>query len=115
MNNYIKTFKLKNRKDINQFVFDFADFDKMNRNLPISVPHRLIDYVRTFKLINNDLINKFINEFCIHEWIDDTVKVAERVEWEAEVGIDIFRQEHDRSMLEIEEKRLKKQFDKRLN
>lgn len=113
MNNYIKTFKLKDKTDINEFIWDFADITKMNAGLPCMVPNKLINYVDTFRLYRDKLINKFIEDFCKVEEMDDCVKQYKQLRFEDEVGIGIFREEDRYWRTKIEYGKLVKDWHKR--
>ena len=78
---YIKTFQLSDRTEINEFIFDFIDFNKILRNLNVELPLKIIDYVATFKLDNTNLINKFIDDFCQQDKIEIAIKTKQRIHW----------------------------------
>jgi len=113
MNNYIKTFKLRTRGEINEFIWDFADLTKMNQTLPVAVPHRPINYVSTFNLYRDKLINKFIEDFCQVEQMDDAVKQFQRLQLEDEMGLSVFREEDKYWRTKISYNRLVKDWHKR--
>lgn len=115
MNDYIKTFKLKRRSEINEFIWHFLDIDKLRRFFGPTIPVRLIDYISTFDLVNDNLINRFICDFCEQEPMDEIIRRARRIEMEDEMGLGVFREEHQRWLLKLQENKLKRQFDKRLN
>lgn len=112
-NDYVKIFKLKNKVTVNRFIKDWIDISKVVRCTGFKILNINLDYVETFKLKNNHLINQFIEDFCDRDGIDEAVKIANRYTFEKEVGIDIFREEHNRNILEMEEKRLKREFDRK--
>jgi hypothetical protein len=119
MNDYIKTFNLK-PKEINQFIGDFIDIPKLKGafkqiGIQVKIDGIHIDYITKFNLFNRDLINKFIDDFGQHQYLDEMIKTVDRMKMEDEMGLGIFREEHQRWLLQVEERKLKHEFDKRLN
>lgn len=114
MNDYKHVFGLNSKQDINRFIYDFLDFGKFYRIFKF-YPTEHTDFVNKIKLNNKSIINKFIDDFTQADMVDEAYKIALRKWEEKEMGLDVFREEHERSMLKMEEERLKRQFDKRLN
>jgi len=120
MNDYKHTFGLNTNQDINKFIYDFLDHGLFYRTFGF----RAIDGTDFIngkhlpvkkRLTNKRLINKFIDDFTQSDKVDEAYKIATRRWEEKEMGIDIFREEHERSMLKMEEKKLKSIFHKYLN
>jgi len=110
-NQYIETFQLNSREEINEFIFDNMDWKKADELLPFILPHKIINYIETFKLRNKDLINKFIGNFCKSKQVDEYIKFKMRLLEERELGIDVFRQAHEAEILQRQERMLKRKFD----
>ena len=114
MNDYKHVFGLNTKQDINQFIYDFLDFGKFYRNIGF-YPSPQTNFVKTCKLTNKKVINLFIDDFVQLDKVDEMIKMAQRKFEEKEIGLDIFREEHDRNMLKMEEKKLKQIFRNYLN
>ena len=109
MNNWIQILQLKTKKDINEFIYDFIDPRKIKTNVVID------DFVEHFKLDSNKLVNKFISDFSDNKEVNKLFTARTQAEWECNLGLTPFFQEHDRWMKKLELYRLTREFKIKLN
>jgi len=114
VNDYKHTFGLNTKREINQFIFDFLDHALFYRTWGFR-PVEGTDFVKNAKLTNKKVINKFIDDFTQSDKVDEAYKISLRRSEEKEMGIDVFREEHERSMLKMNYKKLTSIFNKFLN
>ena len=117
LSNYVEKFNLDSNERVNKFIGDFLDKGKVKTTVT--------DYCEEFRLISEDfkytefLVSMFVYSFCHYEILDEKlVEIKsdhDRLKMERDLGLMNFREEHERSILEMEKGRLEKKFDKYLN